>query len=432
MAKLIINPTSSTKREIPLARTLLSIGRDPSNDVVLPDAMVSRRHAVIEFRGSQYVIRDCNSSNGSLVNGDRISERNLKDGDLLAIGTARLLFREAAEVEDVAAKVVQHPSVPKLQCPTCQADYRKGDQFCRQCGAAVAPPPPPQALCIQCQTLIILPANFCNACGASLPKAEGLEVTQPRPVPPEMRGPTPTPPSFAGAPLSPVVPSSASAADDTPPIEKPRPPEVSEARPVPGAPRVTEAMPLRRTPEAVARVSAPAWPEARPAGKTRPAVPRPLDSAAVRSGGQPAGFLVRGAAGALDMLLVGAGQAILLSPALYYFYRWFQESRITPTEAGFVPIVLSLLLGLLATAMGILYFVYFWGTQGATPGKKMFGLRVESLSGVSPIGVSPAFIRLVGYGLSAAFLGFGFLMIAFGGAGLHDRLASTRVVRKAS
>ncbi len=52
MAKIIVNPTSSSRREITLSRTLMSVGRDPSNDVVLPDAMVSRRHAVIEYRGS--------------------------------------------------------------------------------------------------------------------------------------------------------------------------------------------------------------------------------------------------------------------------------------------------------------------------------------------------------------------------------------------
>ena len=107
MAKIIINPTSSSRREIALARTIVSIGRDPSNDVVLPDAMVSRRHAVIEYRGSQYFLRDCNSSNGSLVNGDRVSERNLRDGDLVAIGTARLLFRE--EMEDAGASFSTWP-----------------------------------------------------------------------------------------------------------------------------------------------------------------------------------------------------------------------------------------------------------------------------------------------------------------------------------
>src|SRR5439155_209063 len=115
MAKLIVNPTSSSRREIHLARTLVSIGRDPSNDLVLPDAMVSRRHAVIEYRGSQYYLRDCNSSNGSLVNGDRVSERNLRDGDLVAIGTARLLFRDDLHDEEAGAKVVQHPSAEKAQ-----------------------------------------------------------------------------------------------------------------------------------------------------------------------------------------------------------------------------------------------------------------------------------------------------------------------------
>src|SRR5512134_4075540 len=115
-AKLIVNPTSSARREISLARTLISIGRDPSNDIVLPDAMVSRRHAVIEYRGSQYYLRDCNSSNGSLVNGDRVSERSLRDGDLVAIGTARLLFREDLDPEDPAAKVVHHPSAPRQHC----------------------------------------------------------------------------------------------------------------------------------------------------------------------------------------------------------------------------------------------------------------------------------------------------------------------------
>ncbi|MGD8898216.1 MAG: FHA domain-containing protein, partial [Acidobacteriota bacterium] len=108
MAKLIINPTAANRREIALSREeIVTIGRDPSNDLVLPDAMVSRRHAVIERRGTQFFLRDCNSANGSVVNGDRVSERGLRDGDLVAIGSMRLLFREEpAEPVDPAAKVV--------------------------------------------------------------------------------------------------------------------------------------------------------------------------------------------------------------------------------------------------------------------------------------------------------------------------------------
>src|SRR5688572_26616428 len=130
--------------------------------------MVSRRHAVIEFRGSQYFLRDCSSSNGSLVNGDRVSERNLRDGDLVAIGTARLLFREEYESDVTGSKVVQHPSSPRLTCANCQADYRKSDQFCRQCGASVAPAPPAKVVCTSCGSAVPMPARFCNACGKTL------------------------------------------------------------------------------------------------------------------------------------------------------------------------------------------------------------------------------------------------------------------------
>jgi uncharacterized RDD family membrane protein YckC len=200
MARIIVNPTSSARREFALSRSLVSIGRDPSNDVVLPDAMVSRRHAVIEYRGAQYYIRDCNSSNGSLVNGDRVSERSLRDGDLVAIGTARLLFRDDLGENEPGAKVVLHPSAPRQQCPDCQAEFRKGDLFCRQCGAAVASAPP-KSVCSSCGTTVLLPARFCNACGHALPDEASFRDT-PRPVDVEVTASAP-PPALSGVTLRP-------------------------------------------------------------------------------------------------------------------------------------------------------------------------------------------------------------------------------------
>ena len=120
MAKLIVNPTSANRREIPLSRsTILTIGRDPSNDLVLPDAMVSRRHAVVEHRGRQFFLRDCSSANGSVVNGDRVSERALRDGDLVAIGSMRLLFRddpvEAGRRQDRGAPLGRSAPLPLVR-----------------------------------------------------------------------------------------------------------------------------------------------------------------------------------------------------------------------------------------------------------------------------------------------------------------------------
>jgi uncharacterized RDD family membrane protein YckC len=83
-----------------------------------------------------------------------------------------------------------------------------------------------------------------------------------------------------------------------------------------------------------------------------------------------------------------------------------------------------------AAVLGAGYYVYFWGVRGATPGKRAAGIAVEGVDGTAPIGVGRALLRLLGYVLSGTLLGIGFLMIAIGGHGLHDKLASTRVVRR--
>jgi uncharacterized RDD family membrane protein YckC len=401
VAKLVVNPTSSSRREVALARTLLSIGRDPSNDVVLPDAMVSRRHAVIEYRGSQYFIRDCNSSNGSLVNGDKVSERGLRDGDLLAIGTARLLFREEPEVES-GAKVVQHPSAPRLQCPGCGSDHRQGDHFCRQCGGALQPSLPAKSVCVSCGTVVPLPAHYCNACGTVLPSEPATRPAHPEPPAP---GPDPGP-----APRP-----------DPPADEEPSPP----APPVEAlAPRVTP-LPWQGTPSGVSVTAA----VKRPVGVTRAmptTEPRPSPLAAVPVPSAPASLGARFVAAAADAVIAGVGQALLMSPAILYW------SLRDPTQAPpFVAVLLTLTLVPLALAAASLYYIYFWGTVGATPGKRLMGICVQAEDGSAPIGNVRAAIRLLGYLLSGALLGAGFLMALSGGRALHDRLAGTRVARRA-
>lgn len=391
MAKLIVNPTSTARREILLPRSLLSIGRDPSNDVVLPDAMVSRRHAVIEFRGSQFYVRDCNSSNGSLVNGDRVSERNLRDGDLLAIGTARLLFREEGE-QDSGAKVLQHPSAPRMQCPACHADHRKGDVYCRHCGGPLLDSLPPRSVCSSCGTAVPLPARYCNACGSQLPsmppgaRDNPLERTQPG----IHSEPQASPAAAASAP-----PAAARAA-------------AAAATPMP-APRRERPQPMLR---------ADTFRHERSGAIERPA------TASI-----PAGFGERVVAGLADVLLVSAGQLALVSPTILYW--WPRELPRNPGDVPFLPILLSLTLFVLAAVLGAVYFVYGWGVRGATPGKRMLGLAVEGDAGRFPIGAGAASARLFGYFVSALTLGVGFLMIALQGRGLHDRIAGTRVVRRA-
>jgi uncharacterized RDD family membrane protein YckC len=410
MAKLIVNPTSSSRREIHLSRTLVSIGRDPSNDLVLPDAMVSRRHAVIEYRGSQYYLRDCNSSNGSLVNGDRVSERNLRDGDLVAIGTARLLFRDDLHEEEAGAKVVQHPSAPKLVCPSCQAEYRKGDLFCRQCGGVLAPSAPPKVICSACGTAVLLPARFCNACGTALPKPASADEPPMESALDLRGGETPTPPPSGPAPVAPVE-----AEPETPP----------------GRPSVEKALVLEPPTTPTPRSAAAPAPAMAPflAPRAAPArLPRPALVVGPFSPAPPATFTRRLGAGMVDLLAVGAGVGLLLAPVILYWRA--RDLGPTPADVPFVPIVLSLALAPVALALGAFYFLYYWGVRGATPGKRLLGLEVEGEDGASPIGIPRAAIRLAGYLLTGVLLGMGFFIVAFGGTALHDRIAGTRVVRR--
>jgi uncharacterized RDD family membrane protein YckC len=398
VAKLIVNPTSSNRREIPLARTtILTIGRDPSNDLVLPDAMVSRRHSVIEHRAGQFFLRDCSSANGSVVNGDRVSERGLRDGDLVAIGSMRLLFREEPVAAGVGGKVVPHPSAAPLVCPSCSGEYRRGDLFCRECGAQVAQPSgPPKTVCASCGASVPLPARFCNACGGTLAedgqrvpepaeaKEAGKRDTQPVPIP------TPgelTPPRAKGSMAMAPEPQS---------LPQPQPPEP------------------RRQAAPAARVERPSPPERR-------AEP------AVRPGFEPAELGSRLAAFVVDAVFVLSGQAVMLAPVAWYW--WAREAPRTPADVSFLPVFASATLVPLVLLLGALYHVYFWSVKGATPGKELLDLRVETDGGVSPIPLGCAALRVFGYLLSAASLGIGFLMVAFGGSGLHDRIAGTRVVK---
>ncbi|GEM_PF-2143577 len=70
----------------------LTIGRHDQRDIVLQDVAASRFHAEVAPRGDVYWVRDCNSANGVLVNGQKVREKPLRDGDVLKIGSTELRF----------------------------------------------------------------------------------------------------------------------------------------------------------------------------------------------------------------------------------------------------------------------------------------------------------------------------------------------------
>ncbi len=76
----------------PITGGVIQIGRAPSCEIVLDDRNVSRRHAEIRRRGPVVVLIDLDSTNGTIVNGRRVREHPLADGDRITMGNSRLTF----------------------------------------------------------------------------------------------------------------------------------------------------------------------------------------------------------------------------------------------------------------------------------------------------------------------------------------------------
>jgi len=70
-----------------LTRESISIGRSPDQDLVLREAFVSRRHAVITLQNDRYELVDQKSSHGTFLNGLRVEQVSLKSGDTLQFGS---------------------------------------------------------------------------------------------------------------------------------------------------------------------------------------------------------------------------------------------------------------------------------------------------------------------------------------------------------
>ena len=79
-------------RIVALPSQMVSIGRAPDNDVVVGDPATSGHHGRIEVRAGSFWISDLGSTNGTLVNGEPVLEKQLSDNDMIAIGQNTVRF----------------------------------------------------------------------------------------------------------------------------------------------------------------------------------------------------------------------------------------------------------------------------------------------------------------------------------------------------
>lgn len=94
MSKLRIHAGPQAGIEFSLDRPVVRIGRGSMNEIVIQDNQSSRQHAEISREGDQLVVRDLGSTNGTFVNGERITgPRTLRPGDQLRIGETTFGFQ---------------------------------------------------------------------------------------------------------------------------------------------------------------------------------------------------------------------------------------------------------------------------------------------------------------------------------------------------
>ncbi|SDF52507.1 FHA domain-containing protein [Blastococcus fimeti] len=80
-----------TRHELSTGRNV--IGRGTEADIRLPDTGVSRKHVDVVLDGDVATVEDLGSTNGTLVNGRRVSRQPLADGDVIRIGHSVLVYR---------------------------------------------------------------------------------------------------------------------------------------------------------------------------------------------------------------------------------------------------------------------------------------------------------------------------------------------------
>ncbi|MBI4586071.1 MAG: FHA domain-containing protein [Planctomycetes bacterium] len=94
--------------QIPLTTKPITIGRDPACTITIPEIGVSRNHALIEPSANFFTVKDLGSTNGTWVNKNPIKTHLLKDGDIICIGSYRII------AEQTAYSHMQEPELDRL------------------------------------------------------------------------------------------------------------------------------------------------------------------------------------------------------------------------------------------------------------------------------------------------------------------------------
>lgn len=100
---LVMVQADGSKKDIAITHLPAVVGRDEACKVRVPLASISRRHCELDEADDELIVRDLKSSNGTYINGERIRQREVVPGDLLAVGPVVFVVRIDGFPKDIDA-----------------------------------------------------------------------------------------------------------------------------------------------------------------------------------------------------------------------------------------------------------------------------------------------------------------------------------------
>jgi hypothetical protein len=162
MDRLLLRTIDSPARLFELNPGLNRIGRNPTNDIRIPDASVSSFHCEILVDEHHILVRDLGSTNGTFINGNAAEESEVQFGQTLQIGTVKMMIApmgDTGPIVRIPDFEVREPAVPAA------AVLPDGSPACQK-----HPTVPASFTCAHCHQ------TFCTACVRSLSVAGAKEM----------------------------------------------------------------------------------------------------------------------------------------------------------------------------------------------------------------------------------------------------------------
>lgn len=186
MAKLIFRsgPYAGKSVSLPAGKTIV-VGRNRDIDLPLPDLKLSRKHCQITNNDNDFVLRDLNSTNGTFVNGTRLTgEMKLNAFDRVVVGDTEMEFHETEKAGEFVAPFGAHDSA--TQTKQAESGVGAGDTPGNRAQAQLSPlelalkemllplpaEPPPLEILEEGGSAERAKVFFCDNCNESIPTSD--------------------------------------------------------------------------------------------------------------------------------------------------------------------------------------------------------------------------------------------------------------------